>query len=530
MSASIRGRIDRRYDEMLLVDERREAKSQPLVTEGIIEFCRNRLNFTPYAYQEKLMLDPAQFVVARWCRQSGKSHTIASMLLHQALSKPENRMVALAPGLRQARKIIGRDTHFTNQLLEQGLEVLEGRPTKTRLEFRNGSTIEALPNNPATIRGETAHMIFVDELNYIQNDEELYEAIIFALNTTNGKFIGTSTPGSTDSLFHKMCTDDDKFGDVSRHHVTYKEALEPNGPLKLKIVEKLERQNKEDPCRWVREMMADFAEDQDAWFPLSLITRCVSHELEVFDDSKLLSEAFSRTGNFYIGCDLGKKLDHSAIAVIEKTPEGVGRLVHLKRFRLETEYASVLGHLQQLNQKLDRVRSIQIDKTGVGDYFVEDAIRSGLKNAQGTVLTLPMKQQILVLVKKRMEEGKLQIPYDWELINEINLERYELTKTGQTQFSHPAGTHDDRLWAFALAVHASRPEAPEYHPFAAVGRNPNSLMPNINWRRLRPGGWPWNTPRPGDPPGVMVHDQLWCWACGRPVITRPHVCYKPPPS
>jgi phage FluMu gp28-like protein len=527
MSGSVKGRIDRIYEMDLRADERQQAKNKPLITESITDFCKNKLGFTPYSYQTKLMLDPGQFIAARWCRQSGKSHTIAAMLLHQALSKPGSRMVVLAPALRQAKKIISKISNFTRILAEQGLDVMDASPTKTRLDLRNGSSIEALPNNPSTIRGETTHIIFVDEMNYIQNDEELYEAIVYSLNTTNERMIATSTPGSTDSLFFKMCTDDDKFGDVSRHHVTYKEALEPNGPLKLKIVEKLERQNRDDPSRWTREMMAEFAEDTDAWFPLSLITRCVSNEHEVFDDSALLLDGFSRTGTFYVGCDLGKKHDHSAVAVVEKEKDGTLRLVHLKRFKLGTEYGSVLGYLRQLNQQLQTVRTIEIDQTGVGEYFVEDAIKSGIKNAQGTMLTLPMKQQIMVLTKKKMEEGKLLIHYDWELINEINIERYELTKTGQIQFSHPNGTHDDRLWAIALAVQASRPEVPEYHPVVVLGRNPNSLMPRIDWRRFRPGARTY-TPRPGDPPGVVSHGILYCWFCRLPVLTRPHVCKKPP--
>ncbi len=37
--------------------------------------------------------------------------------------------------------------------------ILDGRPLKTRLEFVNGSTIEAFPNNPETVRGETANLI-----------------------------------------------------------------------------------------------------------------------------------------------------------------------------------------------------------------------------------------------------------------------------------------------------------------------------------------------------------------------------------
>ena len=47
---------------------------------------------------------------------------------------------------------------------------------------------------------------------------------------------------------------------------------------------------------------------------------------------------------------------------------------------------------------------------------------------------------------------------------EMNSERSELMKSGQLQFSHPSGTHDDSLWALALAVYASRLERPVYHP------------------------------------------------------------------
>ena len=129
-------------------------------------------------------------------------------------------------------------------------------------------------------------------------------------------------------------------------------------------------------------------------------------------------------------------------------------------------------------------------------------------------------------LKRLMEEGRLHFAYDPDLINEINAERFQITKTGQTQFSHPSGTHDDRLWALALAAYATRFETPTYHPVGAVGRNPNSLMPNIDWRQLIPGGRPRNTPRPGDPPGVMIHGQLWYWSCGKAVITRPHICDK----
>jgi phage FluMu gp28-like protein len=174
-------------------------------------------------------------------------------------------------------------------------------------------------------------------------------------------------------------------------------------------------------------------------------------------------------GDFFGGCDLGQKRDHSVIAIIDKKGQEV-YLRHLKRFKLGTEYGSILGYLKVLNERLQSLHRVLIDQTGVGEVFVEEAIKGGLKNAQGIMLSLPSKQQVMVYLKQLMQDGHVHIPFDQDFLNELHVERYELTKTGQIQFSHPEGTHDDRLWAFALAVYSSRPEIPQYHPVAVTGR------------------------------------------------------------
>lgn len=71
----------------------------------------------------------------------------------------------------------------------------------------NESKIEAFPNNPDTIRGPTLNIVYADEFNFIPNDQELYDAILFTLGTTKGKFICTSTPWRTDSIFYKIFND-----------------------------------------------------------------------------------------------------------------------------------------------------------------------------------------------------------------------------------------------------------------------------------------------------------------------------------
>ena len=93
---------------------------------------------------------------------------------------------------------------------------------------------------------------YMDESNFISNAEEIYEAILPTLGTTNGKFICTSTPFNTDSLFWRICNHKD-YEDFARHHVTWERALEPNGPLKKSILDKIRKQYRDDPSRWRRE-------------------------------------------------------------------------------------------------------------------------------------------------------------------------------------------------------------------------------------------------------------------------------------
>jgi hypothetical protein len=57
-----------------------------------------------------------------------------------------------------------------------------------------------------------------------------------------------------------------------------------------------------------------------------------------------------------------------------------------------------------------------------------------------------------------MEQEKLAIPYHRRLCQQINDQQYAYTKTGKLQFTHPPNTHDDLLWALALAVYATKTE------------------------------------------------------------------------
>ena len=150
-------------------------RGRSLLTGSITDFCERWLKLVPTKYQLAFLLDAGRFVVARWARQTGKSTSIAALCLYTALHDGCKRIVILAPSLRQSRKLIQRISSFIPKNLSH---VLAGRRLKTRLEFVNGSTIEALPNSPETVRGETCDLIILDEAAFVRYDKELYDSTL----------------------------------------------------------------------------------------------------------------------------------------------------------------------------------------------------------------------------------------------------------------------------------------------------------------------------------------------------------------
>jgi phage FluMu gp28-like protein len=159
-------------------------------------------------------------------------------------------------------------------------------------------------------------------------------------------------------------------------------------------------------------------------------------------------------GNFYAGVDLAKKEDFSVVAVLRRD-EDAFRLIHLNVFPQGTEYVGVINYLKALSERLRTVHRFLVDQTGVGEAVLEQAQKT-VRNVEGVVLTAPQKQDILGYLKLMMQERRVLFPYELDFLQELNVEQFELSKSGQVLFSHPDGTHDDRLWAFALAVFATK--------------------------------------------------------------------------
>jgi len=447
-------------------DEEQAANTQRLI-ENPLDFFRNILEFEPTNYQQELtqLFLNHQFIAARWSRQSGKSFIISALLLWYALTHPEIHVGVVGPSLRQAKYIIHRITLLTRKL--PPTHVLKA--LRTLIRFTNGSQIEAYPNSPETIRGPSLNIVYCDEMNFLPNDTEMYDAILFTLGATNGKFIATSTPWNTDSLFWKICSHKD-YTDYARHHITWQQAVEPHGPLKQTILEKIRRQLAEDPWRWKREMEAEWAEDETVWLTQSLITKCIDGTLDLWNFDS------TRQGRFYAGLDLGKYHDHSVLVVTQEI-EGKNLLRHWKIFPLGTKYATVIGYVKSLTDRWKHIDRIRVDVTGVGEYIVEDMKNADIENVEPVTFTATRKQELASLLKQRMLDDAYSFPFtelrlsptvQVSYVSELNVERFTLRKDGTIGFSHPQGQHDDTFWSTCLAISCSTKLSPE--PFFAVAQ------------------------------------------------------------
>src|SRR5947208_16207569 len=98
-------KINRYYENLEKKREWDEASDRPLIDEtDVVEFFK-RLGFKATVYQEKLLRDKSQFILARWSRQSGKSLAMAVEVLFNALNSKGFRAELVATRKRQSRSM-----------------------------------------------------------------------------------------------------------------------------------------------------------------------------------------------------------------------------------------------------------------------------------------------------------------------------------------------------------------------------------------------------------------------------------------
>ena len=399
-------------------------------------FARLLVNWHPFPYQEKLLSDPSKRIVSCWGRQCGKTTTVAVKAIHYAYTNPSVTVLVASPSLRQSIIMLDRIQELieNNFILSQGV----AKKTRTSIQLHNNSIIVALPCSEDLLRGYTADLIICDEAAFMP-EETITQVMFPMLSATNGGAIFLSTPWGKNHFFHKAYTSPN----YSVHHAKSTE----NPLIKPEFLQEQRRILPDEIYR--SEYLAEFTEAAHCFFPQDLIRTCIDPTIEQIADPQAAPD-----GTYYAGIDFGKLNDHTAIAII-KHEQATLKLVYIHEFPLGTQYSHVIGFTANANKRM-QFEKLCTDQTGVGEPIQEELRNQDIPNTEGITFTVQTKETLLTNLKLTMEQERLKLPYNRHLIQQINQQQYEYTKTGHLTFSHPTGTHDDQLWALSLAVYAAQ--------------------------------------------------------------------------
>ena len=176
----------------------------------IVSLDEGLVPFKMWDFQEELIkkFHNNRFNIAKLPRQTGKSTTVVSYLLHYILFNDNVNIGILANKASTARDLLARlATAYENlpKWIQQGVVVWN----KGNIELENGSKILAASTSASAVRGMSFNIIFLDEFAFVPNHiAESFFASVYPTITSgkSTKVIIISTPQGMNH-FYKMWTD-----------------------------------------------------------------------------------------------------------------------------------------------------------------------------------------------------------------------------------------------------------------------------------------------------------------------------------
>ena len=176
----------------------------------IISLDEGVVPFKMWDFQKELInsFHEHRFNIAKLPRQTGKSTTCVSYLLHYALFNDNVNIGILANKLSTARDLLGRLQLAYEQLplwMQQGIVVYN----KGSMELENGSKILAASTSASAVRGMSFNILFLDEFAFVPNHvADSFFASVYPTITSgkSTKVIIVSTPHGMNH-FYRMWHD-----------------------------------------------------------------------------------------------------------------------------------------------------------------------------------------------------------------------------------------------------------------------------------------------------------------------------------
>ena len=176
----------------------------------IVSLDEGLVPFKMYGFQEEMVqtMHDERFTICKLPRQSGKSTTIVSYLLHYTLFNPNCNIAILANKSSTARDILGR-LQLAYENLPKWLQQGVINWNKGSIDLENKSSIVAASTSASAIRGGSYNIIFLDEFAFVPANiaEQFFSSVYPTISSgQKTKMIIVSTPHGM-NMFYKLWVD-----------------------------------------------------------------------------------------------------------------------------------------------------------------------------------------------------------------------------------------------------------------------------------------------------------------------------------
>jgi len=398
-------------------------------------------------YQREDVESDARFRWNCWSRQTGKSFTKSLRRILRGLRRRRTQ-IFLSAGERQSRELMQKarqhcealkiatdyydDRFFKNLGLRQLEIVLPG-----------GVRIIGLPANPQTARGFTGD-VFLDEFAMHAFDRDIWAAMFPTLLRGDGELDVASTPKGKGNVFYQL-RQNDRFAQST---VTLNDAIGQGLDVDAEEI----RKAMDDETLFRQEFLCEFLDEATAFLTYDQIAACADPSLAVCESAGALS---AESRELFIGVDIGRLRDLTVVWVLADHGDALKTVALFELanapFRVQFELISELLSLR-------KVRRCCIDAGGLGMQLAEQSVEQfGEHRVEAVTFTPALKSQIASALRIAVESQRIRIPNDERIRNDWHSVERTVTESGHFRLTAPRkeGSHADRFWAAALAVHAA---------------------------------------------------------------------------
>ena len=425
----------------------------------IVSLDEGLVQFKMWDFQEELIKNfhENRFNICKMPRQTGKSTTCVSYLLHYAVFNDSVNIGILANKAATARELLGRlQTAYENlpKWMQQGIISWN----KGSLELENGSKILAASTSASAVRGMSFNILFLDEFAFVPNHiadaffSSVYPTITSGKTT---KVIMVSTPHGMNHFYRYWHNAQRGKNEYKATEVHWSQVPGRDAAWKAQTISNTSEQ------QFKVEFECEFLGSVDTLINVAKL-RTLVFEDPLKDNGKgmLVYEEPKKDNNYIITVDTARGIDHdySAFVVFDITQFPYRTVARYKNNEIKPmlfpsiiedmckayNYAYALIEVNDIGEQVATILQYDLEYENVlmcsmrgRNGQVVGSGFSGKKTQMGVRMTAAVKKTGCSNLKALVEEDKLETK-DYDIIS-------ELTTFIQKKQSWEAeeGCHDD---------------------------------------------------------------------------------------